>query len=403
MDSKGCKIHASIRRTLVYRFQNQISEGRVYQISSFGVCENGDVIGILTGEQEVEKHVHVQAAFFGKYVDEIVGQLASGDMTKVVVVQFAKIKPSKGKPSIQNFYGVTKILFNPAIDGPSAQVLTQLHDSNRRFSKKSVCVVLSTVNFIPDDNSWYYPACKCNKKVYPAEDMYFCEACVLHVVTAILKYKIHLRVMDANDSTPFVVFYQEANNLLNKPCADLVEKCHKDPNDYQVSSEILNSIEKTFLFKVDVDNSSNTWFEPSYKVKRICSDREVISQFKIANPQLEGSPPYMLLTTPSSGGMVEGSSSSFAKDLNDEFNVAGDPHGLTSPNSSVVDLSKDSQEGFISLDKDVGFDGDIKAALTINGNSQDPRHVENNDSPPFKRHTLLMRKSLQMLLTARSH
>lgn len=38
---KGCKIHASIRRTLVYRFQNQIYEGRVYQISSFGVCENG--------------------------------------------------------------------------------------------------------------------------------------------------------------------------------------------------------------------------------------------------------------------------------------------------------------------------------------------------------------------------
>ncbi|XP_057417820.1 uncharacterized protein LOC130712018 [Lotus japonicus] len=41
MDSKGSKIHATIRRTLVYRFQNQISEGRVYQISFFGVCENG--------------------------------------------------------------------------------------------------------------------------------------------------------------------------------------------------------------------------------------------------------------------------------------------------------------------------------------------------------------------------
>ncbi|XP_057435719.1 uncharacterized protein LOC130728308 [Lotus japonicus] len=37
----GCKIHASIRRTLVYRFKNQLVEGRVYQISFFGVCENG--------------------------------------------------------------------------------------------------------------------------------------------------------------------------------------------------------------------------------------------------------------------------------------------------------------------------------------------------------------------------
>ncbi|XP_057418494.1 uncharacterized protein LOC130712690 [Lotus japonicus] len=139
MDSKGFKIHATIRRTLVYRFQNQISEGRVYQMSFFGVCENGGdfrttchpykinfqmhsivrvmantsisgkpfsfmalsdvvfkepdtsfLIGILTGssgEQEFEKHgkvqkritleidqdgVRVEAAFFGKYVDEIV-------------------------------------------------------------------------------------------------------------------------------------------------------------------------------------------------------------------------------------------------------------------------------------------------------------------------------------------
>ncbi|XP_057418493.1 uncharacterized protein LOC130712689 [Lotus japonicus] len=294
----------------------------------------------------------------------------------VVVVQFAKIKPSKGKPSIQNVYGATKILFNPTIDeagpirerffetnDPSAQVLTQLHDSgkltpaedflrqNERktieqikdLAEKSVCVVLATVKFIPDDNSWYYPACKCNKKVYPAEDMYFCQACVCHVVTAIPKYKIRLRVMDSKDSTTFVVFDQEAHNLLNKPCAEL------DPNDSQVPSEILDLIDKTFLFKVDVDNSSNTWFEQSYKVKRICSDPDVISQFKIANPQLEGSPLYMLLTTPSSGGNVEGSSSSFAKvsycfltlklgPLNEEFNVAGDPVGLTSPNSSVVDL-----------------------------------------------------------------
>ncbi|XP_057451568.1 replication protein A 70 kDa DNA-binding subunit C-like isoform X2 [Lotus japonicus] len=329
MDSKGCKIHASIRRTLVYRFQNQLTEGRVYQISFFGVCENGgefrttshsykinfqmhssvrlmsstsitgnpfsfmslsdvvfkepdtsfliDVIGILTGssgEQQFEKYgkmqkritleieqegVRVEAAFFGKYVDEIFGQLASGDMTNaVVVVQFAKIKPFKGKPSIQNVYGATQILFNPPIDeaasvrerfvenhGPDAQVISQLQDSGKLFVaedflklhegktieqikdlvEKCVCVVLAVVKFIPDDNTWYYPACKCNKKVYPADDMYFCEACVRHVVTTIPKYKIRLRVMDSKDSTTFVLFDQEASNLLNKPCAKLVEKC----------------------------------------------------------------------------------------------------------------------------------------------------------------------------------
>ncbi|XP_057418864.1 uncharacterized protein LOC130713081 [Lotus japonicus] len=41
MDEKGCKIHASVRRTLIYRFQSLLSEGRVYQISFFGVGESG--------------------------------------------------------------------------------------------------------------------------------------------------------------------------------------------------------------------------------------------------------------------------------------------------------------------------------------------------------------------------
>ncbi|XP_057444849.1 replication factor A protein 1-like [Lotus japonicus] len=156
MDDKGCKIHATVRKTLIYRFQSLISEGRVYQISFFGVGESGrdfrptghpfkinfdihtsvrlvpnraidlspynfvpisdimfkdlntsfliDVIGILTdasAEQEFEKDggkqkritieldqdgARVECAFFGKYVDEVVGYLGSADATNAVVV-----------------------------------------------------------------------------------------------------------------------------------------------------------------------------------------------------------------------------------------------------------------------------------------------------------------------------
>nr|AFK36314.1 unknown [Lotus japonicus] len=186
MDSKGCQIHASVRKTLVYRFHPLLTEGRVYQISYFGVGDNlgdfrttthqfkinfhihtkvkeigncpitkspysfislseimfndpdpsylMDIIGILTGssgEQEYEKDgkiqkrvtielfqdgVRLECAFFGNYVGQILGQLAAGDMTNaVVVVQYAKIKPFRGRPSVQNVYGATKILFNPDV------------------------------------------------------------------------------------------------------------------------------------------------------------------------------------------------------------------------------------------------------------------------------------------------
>ncbi|XP_057432673.1 uncharacterized protein LOC130725463 [Lotus japonicus] len=38
---KGFKIHATVRKTLIYRFQSLLSEGRVYQILFSGVGESG--------------------------------------------------------------------------------------------------------------------------------------------------------------------------------------------------------------------------------------------------------------------------------------------------------------------------------------------------------------------------
>ncbi|XP_057418884.1 uncharacterized protein LOC130713101 [Lotus japonicus] len=85
-----------------------------------------DVIEIptgATGEQEFEKDGEkhkritiqldqdgdrVECAFFGKYVAEIVGYLASGDATNTVVVV-------QCKTSLQNVYEATKVIFNPLI------------------------------------------------------------------------------------------------------------------------------------------------------------------------------------------------------------------------------------------------------------------------------------------------
>ncbi|XP_057416055.1 uncharacterized protein LOC130710720 [Lotus japonicus] len=39
--AKGFKIHATVRKTLIYRFQSLLSEGRVYQILFSGVGESG--------------------------------------------------------------------------------------------------------------------------------------------------------------------------------------------------------------------------------------------------------------------------------------------------------------------------------------------------------------------------
>ncbi|XP_057429655.1 uncharacterized protein LOC130722825 [Lotus japonicus] len=41
MDAKGCKIHAFVTQSLIYKFQALLNEGCVYHIFFFGVGENG--------------------------------------------------------------------------------------------------------------------------------------------------------------------------------------------------------------------------------------------------------------------------------------------------------------------------------------------------------------------------
>ncbi|XP_057452500.1 uncharacterized protein LOC130744327 [Lotus japonicus] len=170
MDDKGCKIHASVRKTLIYRFQSLLSEGRVYQISFFGVGESGRDFRPTSHPFKINFDIHTYVRLvpnkainlspyifvsisnimfkdldtsflivLNKSLKKMVGSrkelllnltkmgtpngsgfmrhLGSVDATNVVVVvSCVKIKPFNGKTSLQNVYGATKVLFNPLIE-----------------------------------------------------------------------------------------------------------------------------------------------------------------------------------------------------------------------------------------------------------------------------------------------
>lgn len=59
------------------------------------------------------------------------------------------------------------------------------------------------------------------------------------------------------------------------------------PDASNVPAEILELIDRTFLFKIEVSNSSSSIYEPSYRVKKICSDTDIISQFVTNFPPSE--------------------------------------------------------------------------------------------------------------------
>ncbi|XP_068483227.1 uncharacterized protein [Phaseolus vulgaris] len=200
-DEEGVRIHASVRRTLIYKFHNQICEDRVYSIQSFTVASNlgsyrttkheykinfqydEDIIGVLTGvgtERELRKEgrtsklnvisidcdgyvssFRIQCTLFGNYVDQLNAFLAAGEVENVVIaIQFAKVKLFRDNIYIQNCIDCTKVEYN---------VLTE----EALLLKKSCVLLLLFCTFAYFDIRWLkiVRGCRnfCHRKVVDCE------------------------------------------------------------------------------------------------------------------------------------------------------------------------------------------------------------------------------------------
>ncbi|KAG5026748.1 hypothetical protein JHK82_022639 [Glycine max] len=95
VDSKGDRIHGFVKRTLIYKFEKSLQEGKVYSVQFFGVTD----IGGVGTERENEKNgrrtrmnviqieddeFSIECTLCGPFVDELNAFLASGEVKDVV-------------------------------------------------------------------------------------------------------------------------------------------------------------------------------------------------------------------------------------------------------------------------------------------------------------------------------
>ncbi|KAK2458441.1 replication protein A 70 kDa DNA-binding subunit E [Trifolium repens] len=384
MDADGAKIHATVKKTLIYKFKDELKEGKIYAFENMGVATNGgpyrstqhryklnfqftsivqrfcnqdivkspfnftpiaeilggsydtdflvDVIGFLTGvgcereitnqhgvtsklnviELEADGH-KIQCSLFGAYVDLLNGFLGAGDVQNVVVVlQFAKAKKFQDNIHIQNCMNCTVLLFNPSceeavsfksrqletFETPTPTTLTQISVESqvqpmdefffntprstlralKEATTEKLFVVLGTVKRILNPDSFWYTACICNKAVIPDSRMFYCEKCNKHVSKVFPRFCIKVRVMDDTDSGTFVIFDRDASVLFNMSCADMIEGPARVAGG--LPPQIGGMVDKTWLFKVETKPSFNPRFEQSFRVRKICTDEDIINQFK---------------------------------------------------------------------------------------------------------------------------
>ncbi|KAK2433546.1 replication factor A protein [Trifolium repens] len=254
MDKNGDRIHGTVRRTLIYKFENEIKEGGVYTLSNFGIAAN-------VGEYRTTRHqfkLNFQYAtkvkpaegnsvspllyaiphpselfatdYDTNYLVDLMGRLhgvgaektyeRNGVQSKMVVIEL-----DNDGATVQNTLCASKLLFNPEYtiavdlrkrmmgkDDSTSPAICILQDTSKisledDFLKatpittiealkdnkmETNLVVCGTVKAILDESDWFYTACLCNKKVYPDERMYFCEKCNKHVVTVFPRYRLKL-------------------------------------------------------------------------------------------------------------------------------------------------------------------------------------------------------------------
>ncbi|MCI24148.1 ATP-dependent DNA helicase PIF1, partial [Trifolium medium] len=91
---------------------------------------------------------------------------------------------------------------------------------------------------------------------------------------------LKLRVMDNTDMATFVVFDKDASSLFNISAADMIHQAQRNAVVGVVPPQIIDMLESTWLFKVETKPSSNPRFEQSFRVRKICTDRDIIKMFR---------------------------------------------------------------------------------------------------------------------------
>ncbi|XP_020986195.2 uncharacterized protein LOC110275033 [Arachis duranensis] len=318
------KIHASVKKAFVSRFVNLLEEGISYQIRYFGVGLNKgyfktthheyvvnlnqrtdvhrlpesssipryefkfvsfdtlnapgydctylvDVVGYLAGignektlekngkstkytviELEIDDGKIMECALFGNYAHELNAFLGSGNKDgAVVVLQFVRVKLFNEKIVLQNSMYGTKMFFNL-----EDTTVIQFKNSFVRFEESR-----GNIGGIPNEAAFL--------KIYQGK-----------TIEQLKEFETTGGTANVNAT----VFDKEAKQILGKSCVEILDPLLLKGDLSDTPTLLLNLIDKTFLFIVEVQISDNPHFSPSYKVKKMTDNVDLINKFKEAHP-----------------------------------------------------------------------------------------------------------------------
>ncbi|XP_035846491.1 uncharacterized protein LOC110898621 isoform X9 [Helianthus annuus] len=166
-------------------------------------------------------------------------------------------------------------------------------------------IVVGTIKCITQGIEWFYNACKkCNKKVitkhiaseipdgsdqFEEKQILECtnQSCNEHVVFAIPRFKIPLRVQDKTGVLSLTLFDRDAQKILKKSAKELVDKI-LDGETNIFPNEFKDLVDKKFAFKIDIANFNLKNNYKFFTVIKLTDDPAIISdlekKYKVEQP-----------------------------------------------------------------------------------------------------------------------
>ncbi|RYR78399.1 hypothetical protein Ahy_A01g003189 [Arachis hypogaea] len=332
LDEDGEKIHASVKMALVSRFVNLVKEGISYQIRYFGVglyegnFKTTHYEYVVNLNQRTDVHKFPESFNFVSfdtlnalgydytYLRELNAFLGSGNKDGVVVVlQFIR----------NSMYG-TKMFFNLE----KANVI-QFKNSFVRFEepRDNIDAISNEAAFLKIYQGKIIEQLKELDTQVPNKAWCHCDS----------------------DGACFVVFDKETKQVLEKNCVEILDSLLLKGDLSDIPTLLLNLIDKAFLFIVEVQIYDNLHFSPSYKVKKMTDNVDLINKFKKDVDYTSGLLPTLKASSIIEGEKVEGAKYfvlnlllEFSNEVadNDEFKVL---KNAITPTKRLFSESEDSK------------------------------------------------------------
>nr|GMD16191.1 replication protein A 70 kDa DNA-binding subunit B-like [Ipomoea batatas] len=294
--------------------------GRVVQIfSPLDKLINGRPSKLIDFVIEDLKGIQLKCTVWDQHVEKVM-PFCQSDLTEpvIVLIQMCRVKvpENSGEVKICSSYDATQLLFNQDCyeftdfrerlcnqPTPLKSITSNSSLSYSTYSlgdQSSSNMVLSTISelfersetgeyWVPciilelDCNliDWYYLSCigtRCNKKVVLKGGMYVCGKCGTHCDKPKLRYKIKIRVYDANGNAPFLLWDCEALELLGGITAEEL-KAMQPKVPTKIPKEIESLVGRGMLFKINVQRDRLEKRNLPFPVMQIIEDIAVLNRY----------------------------------------------------------------------------------------------------------------------------